>query len=602
MGRMDKCSPGRCSAHGVGLHRIARQWAQWSVVSVAYVLMTLIATYPALKSLGSNVIGRGDTLQNLWNLWWVPWVVSHRGKLFFTSMLYHPDGVSLAYHTLSPFNGLLSILFHQMLDMNLVLTYNVIALLSFVGSGLSMFVLGRSITGSSTAAFVAGVVFVFCPFRTSRVYYGNLQLYSTQFIPLLVLFLDRMTGRLGWRSALAAAVALSLTAWCSRELAFGAAILSELLLVFNVIGVKEWKLYLRRWIIFALVTCILVSPIVVAMLRDSGDFADQSVPIDGAISNSADLLGFVVPDRSSMFTVLDRAGLGVVTQASRSLYSSFQGNACEKTVFVGYTVILMTVVSLVVGSRAVHKWGLIAIVFLVLCLGPVLHIAGETLWSMPYRVFFWIPLLKFGRSPSRLALFVMLALAMVVALGCSLLERKYQWFSWVTLLIGGVIFVEFLVVPMRLDAEPANIPSYYYQLADRDRDDGAILDIPIDLYGAQGPAARYMLYQTVHERPIVSGYISRTPSKVLYPFDYPFLYELRARIYGDTDAYEFSPEMLAEGLEDVRKLDVQLVILHKDVLSQQDWGVIAEALNSIMPTPEFQDDVIAVWRVPADGE
>ena len=30
-----------------------------------------------------------------------------------------------------------------------------------------------------------------------------------------------------------------------------------------------------------------------------------------------------------------------------------------------------------------------------------------------------------------------------------------------------------------------------------------LLDIPIDLYDAQGPAGNYMLYQTVHQKPIV---------------------------------------------------------------------------------------------------
>jgi len=403
-----------------------------------------------------------------------------------------------------------------------------------------------------------------------------------------------------WRYALAAAVALSLTAWCSLELAFGAGILSVMVLVFNLIGTKAWRRYLRQWVVFVLVTCVLVSPIAVAMLRDSGEFEDQSVPIDGAISNSADLLGFIIPDRSTMLSALERAGLEFVGQITRSVYSSFQGNGCEKTVFIGYTIIVMTGVSLIVGSGTVRKWAIIAASFMVLCLGPILHIAGKSLWYLPYRLFFYFPLIKFGRSPSRLALFAMLALAIVVALGCSALERKHRWFSWVTLLIGGMIFVEFLIIPLRLDADPTTIPSYY--LTGRDTGDGAILDIPIDLYGAQGPAAQYMLYQTVHERPIVGGYISRTPNKALYPFRSPFLYELRARIYGDSDIYEFSPEMLAEGLENLRMLDVELVILHKDVLPQEDSSAIDQALDYLLSPAEFQDDTIVVWRVPSGDE
>jgi len=157
-----------------------------------------------------------------------------------------------------------------------------------------------------------------------------------------------------------------------------------------------------------------------------------------------------------------------------------------------------------------------------------------------------------------------------------------------------VIFAEFFVAPVRSDVRFSNIPDFYHQLAQKNND-GAILDVPIDLYGAQGPAELYMIYQTVHQRPIVGGYISRTPKKVLSLFDNPFLYELRARIYGDTELYQFPPDILMSGRNKILEMNVTYVILHKNALSSQDSLTIQKTLTALFLSPEYEDKTIMVW-------
>ena len=148
----------------------------------------------------------------------------------------------------------------------------------------------------------------------------------------------------------------------------------------------------------------------------------------------------------------------------------------------------------------------------------------------------------------------------------------------------------FLVMPW------PNPHKYFSKLPSPERESAAILDVPIDLIGAQGPAGNYMVYQIIHERPIVSGYISRTPSKALWPFEYPFLYELRARIYGDTAPYHFSEETLSHAMDDLRVLQVGYVVLHRDELAVQDFQTVRTALEMVLSTPEFEDDRLTVWR------
>jgi hypothetical protein len=569
-------------------------------VILLYLLLTLIATFPAVKSLNTRFIGGGDTLVNAWNLWWIRWAVTCKGQApFHTSMLYHPDGVSLAYHTLNLFNGCLAILFQTVLGLNLITTFNVISLLTFVASGLSTFVLVRSMTGSPTAGLVAGLIFTFSPYRVGRVSFGNLDLYSTQFIPLLVWFLTRMNQTHQWRYAMGAAIALSLTGWCSLELGFGTGILTVFLFVLDLYGTKLLMVRLKRWFLFALLTCVFMSPFILPMARDYPSFQDQTDQSEASASNSADLLGFFIPDNATQ-PLIKRVGPGLIAREIDRIYATFYGNPSEKTVFLGYSVLAMTIISLcVVRSNAVRRWLLIAIMFFVLCLGPVLRVAGRAVLSpMPYALLFRLPLLKFGRSPSRLAIFLMLAVAIITGCGCAALERRWEWFKWVTILIGGLIFAEFLIIPLRLDSRAVSIPAYYDLLAEKNQK-LAILDIPIDLYGAQGPAPQYMLYQTVHQKPIVGGYISRTPTRLLQMLERPFLYQLRARVYNDAEPYEFSPGVVAQGLEDLHSLNVQYIILHKSELSAEDCQTVRLALGALLSEPVHEDGAIVVWRLDA---
>ena len=575
------------------------KWTEIFLAVSLYLVLTLIATYPAIRYLNVYPIGGGDTTQNIWNLWWVRLSMSRgNGLPFYTTMLYYPDGVSLAYHTLDLFNGWLAFPLQTWLRMGLPATFNTISLMTFVASGASMYLLLRSMTKSQTAAFVAGLIFTFSPFRMSRVVFGNLEVYSTQFIPLLVWFLARAAMTHQWRDAVGAACAMMLTAWCSLELAFGLGLLAIFLFAFDVSNTRHLMVKLKWWMLFGILAGVSVLVVALPMIHDYPDFQDQMDQYGAAVWNSADLAGFFVPDHQTA-PLIERLAPQFITRAIEKMYATFYGNPHEKTVFVGYSVLAMVILSLsVTRSPIVRRWALIAVAFFVLCLGPVLHVAGQPVCPMPYTLFFHIPLVQFGRTPSRLALFLMLALAIIVGYGCASLEKQEgKWGKWATVLVGVLVFAEFLIVPVRLDSHVAEIPDYYYQLAN-EQQDGAILDVPVDLYGAQGPAGKYMLYQTVHHKPIVGGYISRTPSNVLRLFEeFPLLYQLRARIYDDDEPFIFSPDILAHGLEDLRALHIQYVVLHIDELSAEDSRVVGGALSALLPAPRYQDDRIVVWQL-----
>ena len=69
---------------------------------------------------------------------------------------------------------------------NLILSYNLLFLSSFVLSGLGMYLLVRELLGErpgvTQAAFVAGLIFAFVPIRIAQV--AHIQSVSSQWMPL----------------------------------------------------------------------------------------------------------------------------------------------------------------------------------------------------------------------------------------------------------------------------------------------------------------------------------------------------------------------------------------------------------------------------------
>jgi hypothetical protein len=572
-------------------------WLEVGGVALLYLILTLVATYPAITKFNSHFIGDGDTLVNAWNLWWVQWSIKNQTLPFHTTMLYYPDGVSLAYHTLNLFNGCLAFLFQTVLGMSLPATFNTISLLTFIASGVSMFILVRSMTKNASAGLISSLIFTFAPYRMGRVFFGNLDLYSTQFIPWVVFFLIKMHQTYQWRYVFGAAIALSLTGWCSLELGFGTGILVGLLVMLEFLSwnAKPLMARLKYLLVLVLLTGIFVSPFILPMINNYRSFQDQTDQFRASVSNSADLLGFFVPDRVTE-PLIARVGPEFISQGINSIYGKFYGNPCEKTVFLGYSVLALVFVSLCVNhSRVVRRWLIVAGVFFILSLGPVLHVGGQPAVSpMPYELFLHMPLLKFGRSPSRFAIFLMLALAIIAGYGCAALLSRWKRSRWIIAMIGALIFSEFLIIPMRLDSRAVAMSDYYTQLADDD-EEFPILDVPVDLYGAQGPAANYMLYQTIHHQPIVGGYISRTPTSALSIFEYPFIYQLRARLYNDHEPYAFSSELMAVAESNLEALGIRYVILHKDVLSEQEAALLYDVIYKVLARPIHEDEYIVIW-------
>lgn len=169
----------------------------------AYAAITIAATWPLTAGLGRDVAwDLGDPVLNIWILAWdceqlraILLGDLSRIPAFFDANIFHPAPLTLAYSE-HLFAQAVQVLPIYLVSGNPILCYNLLFLSTFVLSGLGMFLLVRELTGNAAAAFVAGLVFAFAPYRLPQS--SHLQVLSSQWMPFVLWGLRRYfdSGRL----------------------------------------------------------------------------------------------------------------------------------------------------------------------------------------------------------------------------------------------------------------------------------------------------------------------------------------------------------------------------------------------------------------------
>jgi hypothetical protein len=513
-----------------------------------YLALTLLLSWPLAANFTTAIPGDGfDGWQNYWNLWWMrEAVLCLQTSPFFTYLLYYPTGASLLFHTLNPFNGLLTMPL-QLLG-GVAVAYNLVVLFSFVVGGFGAYLLALQTlawTGQERgparsmrlAAFVAGIVYTFSPFHFAHLL-GHMQVLSLEWLPFYVLYLLRawQSPQRRWGDALKAGFFLALTGLCDWYYVLYLLLFTALAVVYFACrrarmwgagAVSNWGYLLAVPLIVLLLFAVALSPLLVPMVLEArgGEYLIPD-PTHGLIL-SADLLAFFTPPQFHPLW----------GQAARAMSDRFASPPSEHTVFAGYVPLLLGLAALVALWREplARFWGLNLAAFFILALGPVLHVGGRTDFlapgleiPLPYRlVNAAIPFMYLVRSLSRFDVMVMLSLGVLVALGLrwlsACLENSFggfarhgfghgytDWRAAIRVIRGKsvlgfcLIFIclEFLAVPYPLS--PIDTPPFFHELA-QEPGQFAVVALPMDW-----DRPNVLLYQTVHGKPLISAYTSRT--------------------------------------------------------------------------------------------
>lgn len=182
--------------------RATRRFTAWHALGL-YAAAAIAWTWPLARVMPDAIAwDLGDPMFVAWVMGWVndSLLALARGDgarflALWDPPIFHPEPLALAFSEHFIPQSLMVLPVYAATG-NIVLCYNVAVLLTFVLSGVGMFLLARELTGSTAAAVLAGAAFAYTPYRVDQL--SHLHILSSQWMPLALYGLRRyfMTGRL----------------------------------------------------------------------------------------------------------------------------------------------------------------------------------------------------------------------------------------------------------------------------------------------------------------------------------------------------------------------------------------------------------------------
>lgn len=478
-------------------------------------ILAVGATWPLAARLGDSLPGwPADNFAFLYKLWWFRTALleQQRSPLFDPGS-YAPFGFNLGQGEPTLANTLPGVVLGALT--NDVVAYNLLALSSFVVSGIGAYLLVKELSSSRLAALVSGLAFAFCPYRLSQ-FAGHLQLLGTGWIALAFYFLERLlrTGRvrdgllLGLTFGLAA-----LSAWYYAYmvgLALGAYLL--LRLAFGGRGYDLRKVLVGLFA-GAVLFLVLASPVAIPSLQlwAEGGLTHSAKAADEHSAAPAD---YVV--RNPLHPVWGEAGMRAHAEQ----------NVIESALYVGIVLAFVTVggwVSLrrrtALSERRVWStWLGLGTLAFILSLGLTLHdangqvrLGADGVVPLPGQLLYdWLPLYSSMRAFARFGVIVALALAVLLGLvwsaglrqGPSMLRRNPHFATFV---LAFLLMIDFWTAPYAWGTTRVEATETARFLSQQPP--GTVMQMP--LHASQsGPA----LYRRVTSgKPVAYGYETFEP-------------------------------------------------------------------------------------------
>jgi hypothetical protein len=155
-----------------------------------YLALTLILTYPLPANLTTTVPNDiGDPLLNTWILAWDTHALLTNPLNLFNANIFYPLPNTLAFSE-HLFSTALLALPIQLISGEPILAYNLSLLATFPLAAFGTYLLALRWTRHRSAAFIAGFIFAFAPYRFAAI--AHLQLLTFQWLPFALFFLDKI--------------------------------------------------------------------------------------------------------------------------------------------------------------------------------------------------------------------------------------------------------------------------------------------------------------------------------------------------------------------------------------------------------------------------
>lgn len=473
-------------------------------VSFIYLIIIVLFFHVYFVSFSTALIGPPeDNMQELWATWYSQTTLdTDPSAFFYTKYLSYPQGTSLLYYPFSHPNYVAMYIVRYVLglgsDINtFIFLYNFFQLISFYLGAMGAYLLTRLFVKNETLAIISGFIFGFSPFHLAHALH-HLHVGAISFVPFFVYcFIRYMRERKTYFAI------MSILFWALSALScwYYLVYIGYFVVFYYVFyAIKKramlWNDMLLPIISITFFVMLLLSPLIIPMILATS----PSVYAEGHNYYVADLLGFIT---FHPYHLLSKLGAPV--------YSHFQGNGWEMTVYIGLAnAALLIVAFLKKYYKKIENLGFCMaciLFFMILSFGSYLHIAGQMLYvPLPTLLSEYIPLLKHVRTPSRAVIFVYLFAGVSVAMIVEyLFMKKRRTIAMITLcLLSLITFIDFY--PSKLESTPVICPPVYALINKDTSKDFGIVNLPVTYLQSN----RYMMFQAAClQKPMANGYIGR---------------------------------------------------------------------------------------------
>jgi hypothetical protein len=522
-------------------------WRRGAAVLALFMALSVVYTWPQVKYVRTGMIAHFDPLFSAWRLGWISHALYHdRDKLFEGNILY-PAHRTLAYSDATLLEGVIAAPFIHA-GVSPLTMVNLLWFVSLVSSAGGMYLLARRLTGSTSAAILAGIIFTFAPYRAEH--NMHLELNWAQWIPLALWSLHRTLTEDRWVDGVLTGVfiALQLVSCIYYALYF--------LIALAIIGPLSLIAY-RKTIGWRGLAGLALGGVVIVMVAQP----------------------YVKPYQMNVRTVGTRPTMEnarwsatwdsyIATTDDNLLYGNLTRDlgGAEARDFPGVIAIVLLVVALWPPFKATR---LIYFVGLAFAVEASLGMNGW-LYPLLHR---WLTPLSGLRAPGRWGILVLAMLAVLAAYGLARVQRRVgpRWSMAVTILLCGLLGIEYLNRPLGIWRYPTEPPQIYQWLA---RLPHPTLTIEFPLLAAD---PQYMYFSTMHWQPLINGYSGFRPPSYL---------EMTGRMDNFPDD---------KTIDELRRRGVRAIILHKAL-----YGLYGDQLDYMdnIKLLAFRKDVefVAAWK------
>jgi hypothetical protein len=468
-----------------------------------YSLLTLALTWPFAANL--RVMDAGDSAFFAWEIGWTVHALKTDPASLPHANIFHPLRYTLGMD--EPVLGTtLLVLPLALFSDDAVLLYNVVRLLTFLVTALTACFLARELGVSEKVALLAGALFAFSPIRTDQV--AHLSTLGTQWWPLVLLFTIRFARRARTRDALLAALFFVLAFLaCGYHGVIAAAVLPPALLV----------LFWGRW--DRLKAGALAVTLAALALLPVHRMHQKALAPERYARGTAETIQYSAPVDSFLATSSWNRVYGEATDRFRA--------AGPNNLFPGLVVPLLVVAGAVAawrrgGRPSREAWALAALLVAaaLVALGPRIRAFGADLGPGPWAILReTLPVFQMIRVTSRAGVFIALPLVALAALALEKLRPRRAALATLALLA----LAETLIAPIPMPEWSQVIdtrrepPPVYRWLAEQPGRD-AVAHLPmLDVYGLERRPgfheSIYMVYSTLHWKPLANGYAGIEPRR-----------------------------------------------------------------------------------------